>query len=55
MQKKPFRIGTTSPSNYIIKIGDNEKSETTQSTAPRKYQKTLDRYNEMHVNHLGKI
>lgn len=51
--KNTCRVGTISPSNYIIKIRNNQKSDTTQSKPPRKYQKTLDHYNEMHVNHLG--
>lgn len=52
-KKNTCRVGTISPSNYIIKIRNDQKSDTTQSKPPRKYQKTLDQYNEMHVNYLG--
>lgn len=47
------RVGAISFSNYAIKIRTTKKSATTQSKPPRKYQKTLDQYNEMHINHLG--
>lgn len=52
-QKNTHRVGAIAFNSYATKIRKKPKIDTTQSKPPRKNQKTLDQYNEMHVNHLG--